>query len=198
MIDNMVPLEFSAILVEPICNKHWDIIQPCVSWSGTKEDPVVALCDLEELGDPISTTNQPLFVEYEESPSDISVLSEIVPRVDSKYSMRSSFKSLTNSVFNKLFLPIKGISLLGSSDDIDVSGCFPFNVVGCGNSRLTGADPAPEDLSVSESGKGVLLMRAELGSEQDTASFCRIEIVWSISLRVHDPGSSVFVSEVPW
>ena len=153
--------------------------------------------DPDERLDPFAGADKSLLVEDEEGSVEVLVLGDVVPGVDCENALGGGFFRLADPVLDELPFPLEGVSLLGRRDDDDLAGGFFLDVVGRGDSGLTGADPSPEDLAVSKSGKGVLLMGIEICLEQDATSFCRIEIVWRISVLVHSPGSTFFVSVVP-
>lgn len=82
VVDDMLALELSAILVEAVRHEHGNVIHPRITRRRRQQDPVIVLDDLQELGGPLSTTNQSLLVKYEERSLNVSVLGDVVPAVD--------------------------------------------------------------------------------------------------------------------
>ena len=78
------------------------------------------------------------------------ILTNVVPRVDRKYSTTGKIGSGTNSEPDSLRLPIKTVSFFGGSDDIDISRAFSGRIVSKDRSALPHSHSAPQDLSVGE------------------------------------------------
>lgn len=167
--------ERRAILVETVGKKHRDVVKPCVTRSGTKQDPLVLLGDVDEAFDPCSVSDDSLFVEDEEGVLNIVVPPEIVPRIHSQF--YTGWRSLSQSADSELDclpLPVVGVSLLGCRDDVDVHGGAhgtevaihtPTDLaheVGHGCDGLTHASASSQDITVGQLLNGLALMWLEL------------------------------------
>src|SRR5690606_41017641 len=93
VVHDVLLLELSAILVKTVGNKYRDVIKPRVSGCCTKQDPIILLSDFIETLGPRSRSNKPLLIEDEKSRLHIFVLSDVVPGVDCKYTMKGSITS---------------------------------------------------------------------------------------------------------
>ena len=125
----MVSFELGRITIEPICNEDRDIIDPSVSRSRCKENPTVSFGNPLEGSNPSSITHESLFVENEEGIFHMLILTNVVPRVDRKYSTTGKIGSGTNSEPDSLRLPIKRVSFFCSCDDIQITRPFVLLVI---------------------------------------------------------------------
>jgi hypothetical protein len=75
----MLHPEVSDVLVPPVRYEDGGVIDPSVSGGSAKENPMIALRNLEEKPDPGSVTNQTLLVEDEERTVMVHVSSNVVP-----------------------------------------------------------------------------------------------------------------------
>lgn len=79
IVYDMLPLEFSSILVEAVRNKDGNVVKPCIAWCSAEQNPSVMLGNLLERFGPGPTSHKTLFVKYKERVLDIGVPPNIVP-----------------------------------------------------------------------------------------------------------------------
>ena len=121
----MLVVEFCPIPKESVGNEDRNIIRPAVSGGGTKQDPFVFLCDLQKRFDPASTSNNTLFVKYEERILHANVLPNIVPRVyDDRMLVNIKFRVRPYVEMSQFLVPFASISFSSRGDDIKIRWCL--------------------------------------------------------------------------
>ena len=119
----MLVVEFRPIPKESVGHEYRNIICPAVAGGGTKQDPFVFLCDLQKRFDPASTSNNTLFIKYEECVLHANVLPNIVPRVyDDRMLVNIKFRVRPHVEMSQLFVPLTCIPFPGSRYDIKIRG----------------------------------------------------------------------------
>src|SRR4051794_8553153 len=149
-VDHMLSYEISSRSVEAVSDKYRYVIHPCVPRCSTKKNPMISLGDFKKSANPGSTSNQPLFVEYEKSIFYVFVLLDVVPAINGKHAVKRSVLRLTDTYSCRLSFPVHAVALLGRCDDINISVPLLELVVGHSHSRFTRSDSTPKDTSVLE------------------------------------------------
>ena len=118
----MLLVEVRAVPVEPVSEKHRNVIHPCVARCCGQEDPFVVLRDLEETLDPYSLTDHPLLVEYKERVLDVGVLRDAVPAVDHNLVfIRVVLRICREEKRNHLVIPFERIPFASRGYDVEVT-----------------------------------------------------------------------------
>ena len=78
-IDYVFIVELRPVFIEPVCNKHRNVICPAISRSSAQKNPVILLRDFQEGFDPLPAANNSLLIENEKCVFHASVLSDVVP-----------------------------------------------------------------------------------------------------------------------
>lgn len=76
---DVIILELRNILDESICTEHGNVIEPIVTWSCRKHNPVIVLGDDIKCFNPFTCSDKSLLVEDEEGILDLLVLVDVVP-----------------------------------------------------------------------------------------------------------------------
>src|SRR6185312_3204907 len=119
-IDDVLPLELGAVLVEAVGYEHRDVVQPRVPRRRSQHDPAVVLDDLEEGLHPLARPYESLLGEDEERVFHVYVLVDVVPAVDGQDPRDRGVGVLTYRFGGELSLPVLAVALTSSRDDVDV------------------------------------------------------------------------------
>ena len=79
VVDDVLPLELCAILVEAVCKEERNIVEPCIARRSREHDPAINPGDLDKRISPGPRSNSSLLVENEECIPDVRVPSDVVP-----------------------------------------------------------------------------------------------------------------------
>ena len=174
-VDDVVALELSPVLDEPVGDEQRNIVLPLVTRRGTEHDPSVVFGDLEERLHPGPRTHQTLLIKYEERSDLVLILVDVVPAVYvDPGAQNMAFLAGTDTELGSLLHPVELVPLPRSGDDIDVHVMLDRRQVADHTSEnmgevesqrrhgLASSYTSQQDFSARQLANRLLLMRAKL------------------------------------